>query len=45
MNKEARLTIMPSTGPDAQLDPHKIQRLRKRTRCSQGAITVLFFPE
>lgn len=45
MNKEARLTTMLSTGPNAHLDPHETQRLKKRTRYILLAIIVPFSPE
>ena len=41
MTKEARLMRGPCTGPDAHLDPHKILRLKKSTRCTLPAIALL----
>lgn len=45
MSKEARLTAMLSTGPNAQLEPHETLRLRKTTRYILLAFTVPFSPE
>lgn len=44
MNKEARLTTTPGTGPHAWLDPHQIQRLKERARCLLVAVIVPFSP-